>query len=266
MKEINLHIKAINNGFQIIVFGDWHIGDRDCDIELIKETIEYIKRTPNCYAILNGDLINNALKTSKSDSYREVVPMDQQQDLVIELLKPIADRILVITPGNHEWRTSLLAGVDPTKYIAMGLGIANKYSDNTYLLNIEFGKAHGMKSQYNKYLVFGMHGSSSNGSTIGSTANTLENMSNVVGNADLYIHSHTHKTIHFPDSIYLYDTKIGRLKLMERTYYNSNSFLFYGGYAETKGMRPFSRFPKVITVKAIRKNGEMIKKTDVVNI
>jgi hypothetical protein len=36
--------------------------------------------------ILNGDLMNNALKSSKSDSYREKKSIEEQQDELIKLL------------------------------------------------------------------------------------------------------------------------------------------------------------------------------------
>ena len=44
---------------------------------------------------MNGDLINNALKTSKSDTYKEQMTMEEEQDLLIELLTPIKNKILV---------------------------------------------------------------------------------------------------------------------------------------------------------------------------
>ena len=44
---------------------------------MIKERIEYVKNTESAYAVLNGDLMNNALKTSVSDIYSEQLsPME----------------------------------------------------------------------------------------------------------------------------------------------------------------------------------------------
>ena len=94
MKEFYIELASKNNEFQIMVLGDMHIGDDLCDIKLIKETIDYVKNTKNCYVILNGDLLNNALKTSKSDVYKETMTMEEEQDLLIDLLKPIKNKIL----------------------------------------------------------------------------------------------------------------------------------------------------------------------------
>ena len=68
MKHITKHITE-DNEFQLMALGDFHIGDEFCDLDEIKRALKYVENTPNCYLILNGDLMNNALKTSKSDSY-----------------------------------------------------------------------------------------------------------------------------------------------------------------------------------------------------
>ena len=192
MKEINIKINAPKNTFQLMVLGDMHIGDELCDLDLIKNTIEYIKKTKECYCILNGDLINNALKTSKSDSYKEQMTIEQEQDLLIDLLTPIKDKILVMATGNHEYKTSLLAGINPLKAVALALGIKDKLVENSYLLNMEFGTAHGVKNLNNKYVVFGIHGGSGGGRRAGATANALQDMALIRPDMDLYIHSHTH--------------------------------------------------------------------------
>ena len=133
MKEFNIKLDCPRNTFQLMVLGDMHIGDELCDLDLIKETIDYVKRTKDCFVILNGDLINNALKTSKSDSYKEQMTIEEEQDLLIDLLKPIKDKILVMASGNHEYRTSLLAGINPLKAVAYALGIKDKLVENSYL-------------------------------------------------------------------------------------------------------------------------------------
>ena len=77
MNEFNVKLDVSQNTFQLMVLGDMHIGDELCDLELIKDTIDYVKKTKDCYVILNGDLINNALKTSKSDSYKEQMTIEE---------------------------------------------------------------------------------------------------------------------------------------------------------------------------------------------
>ena len=57
-----------------------------------------------------------------------------------------------------------------------------------------------------------------------------------------------------------------KLKEHQRTFYNANAFLKYGGYAEQKGYRPTDRTPSVITVKGFRKNNNVVLKTNIVRI
>lgn len=266
MKEFNIKIDAPENSFQLMVLGDMHIGDELCDLELIKDTIDYIKNTKDCYCILNGDLINNALKTSKSDSYREQMTIEEEQDLLIDLLMPIKNKILVMASGNHEYRTSLLAGINPLKAVAIALGIRDKLVEHSYLLNIEFGNAFGIANKHNKYLVYGIHGGNGGGRRAGATANALQDMALVRPDMDLYIHSHTHTVINYTDMIFLYDRKLCKTKEHQRTYYNANAFLKYGGYAEQKGYKPSDRQPSVLIVKALRRKNRMKITTNIVRI
>lgn len=266
MKEFKIKINAPENKFKIMVLGDMHIGDELCDLDLIKETIEYVKNNEDCYCVLNGDLINNALKTSKSDSYKEQMTIEEEQDLLIELLLPIREKILVIATGNHEKRTEILAGINPLKAVAYALNLRDKLVEDSYVLTLEFGTAHGVKDLTNKYVVYGIHGGTGGGRRAGATANALQDMSQRLPNADLYVHSHTHTTVNYNDMIFLYDYKTKKVKEHKRMYFNANAFLKYGGYAEQKEYKPVDRTPSVLVVKAIRTKGEMKIKTDIVRI
>ena len=260
MKEFNIKIDCPNNTFQLMVMGDTHIGDECCDLDLIKDTIDYVKNTKDCYVVLNGDLINNALKTSKSDSYKEQMTIEQEQDMLIDLLKPIKNKILVMATGNHENRTNLLAGINPLKAVAYALDIRSKLVEyENWLLNIDFGKRHGMSNRSNHYVVFGTHGGHGGGRRIGSTANALQDMGLIRPDMDLYVHSHTHTPINYSDIIFLYDRKTKTTREHQRTFFNANSFLKYGGYAESKCYVPTDRNPSVLVIKAIRgKDGDKV--------
>lgn len=266
MRNFKIELDCPKNTFQLMVLGDLHIGDALCDLDLIKDTIDYVKKTKDCYVILNGDLINNALKTSKSDSYLEQMTIEQEQDMLIELLTPIKDKILVMATGNHEYRTSLLAGINPLKAVALALGIRDKLVEDSYLLDLRFGVNSCNKNRKNHYVVFGIHGGNGGGRRAGATANALQDMSLVVPNADLYIHSHTHTCVNYNDMVFLYNRKMQRTEEHQRTYFNANAFLKYGGYAEKKGYKPSDRNPSVIVVKTSHKKDGMKMMTNIVRI
>ena len=268
MKELIINLGTNVNEIELVPLGDLHIGDANCNLDLIKDTINYIKDTKNCYCILNGDLINNALKTSKSDSYLETMTIEEEQELLVELLFPIKDKILMMTQGNHEYRSSLLCGIDPLRYVARSLGLLEKgrYCDGAYLLTLLFGKRNGTDKVTNSYVIFGIHGGSGGGRRAGSTANALEDMNKIIPNADLYLHSHTHTQILYPDSIFVYNPTSKTLQRHYRTYYNTNSFVEYGGYAEMKGYKPTDTTPNVLRVRMIRDKGKMRKLTDIIKL
>ena len=89
----------------ILPIADVHIGDRLANLKLFKEALKRIQEEENTYTIINGDLCNMALKNSKSDVYGQSLSPMEQVITMVEYLKPIKDKILVIGTGNHEDRT-----------------------------------------------------------------------------------------------------------------------------------------------------------------
>jgi hypothetical protein len=265
MKEIIIDLGTKFNTIQIIPLADGHLGDENCDLNLFKKTIDYIKNTPNCYAILNGDLINNALKTSKSDIYKENMTMAKQQELLIDLLLPIKDKILVISPGNHERRTELASGVNPLWFVARILGLSDRYAEGQYTLTVLFGKYKSSNTQRNSVVIQGVHGTGG-GSTIGGKANAMLKLGEILANADIYITAHTHQIIDIPDAIFIYNPLTRKVEKHIRQFFNCNSFVKYGGYAEEKMYAPTDTEPRMLLIKAVREKETMRNIIDVLHI
>lgn len=194
--------------------------------------------------------------------------MADQQELLIDLLYPIKDKILMMTQGNHEYRSSLLCGIDPLRYVARSLGLLDtgRYCEDSYIITLLFGKRNGTDKMTNTYVIYGIHGGSGGGRRAGSTVNALEDMNKIIPNADLYLHSHTHTQILYPDSIFLYNQTSKTLQKHYRTYYNTNSFVEYGGYAEKKGYKPTDTNPNVLRIRMVRDGGQMRKLTDIIRL
>lgn len=255
--------------FKLVVLGDLHLGDGLCDLQLIKMAVNYIKDTPDCYAIVNGDIMNNAIPGSKSDQIGEVLTMEEQQDLAVELLFPIKEKIIMFAPGNHENRSYRLTGINPLRYVAKVLGLTDRYASEAYIIDIKT-RYKGENKQASHYKIYGMHGAYGGGRKVGSAANALQEMSAVVANANLYVRSHTHNHISFNDDVYMLSDR-GNLVRVRRTYYNANAFLKYGGYAEDKGYRLTDVQPAVINVtiyngKDANGKSEVYFKTDIIKI
>ena len=167
MNTIKIDLSQDISQLEIHTFADEHIGDEHCDIKRLLERIEYVKNTPNAYCILNGDILDNATKTSIGDVYmQEFNPMGQLEKAV-EMFSPIKDKILCITHGNHENRTYKKEGINLSRLIARQLGLEEKYTPTSAVLFIRFGKASNGKKETNGsgkvrkicYTIYTLHGS-----------------------------------------------------------------------------------------------------------
>ena len=226
----------------IVPIGDMHIGAPLFDRELADEVIGFIKKTPNAFAVVVGDIINAATKNSVSDIYSEVMTPQEAKKLAIKLLKPIGDRILAVVPGNHEKRVWKESGSDIVEDVAMILGIENRYDPAGVLLQIKFGQYRNRgKLRYTMYLTHGTGG----GRTSGSKINVLKRASDIVL-ADVYVIGHVHAPLFTSDVIHV-PAANGKIVEFKRFYVSTASFLKWGEYAEEKMLAPSAAvFPKIV--------------------
>lgn len=238
--KVNLNEKSVKyrdmSEIKILPLSDIHIGDPLCDKNLVKNTINYIKENDDVFTILNGDLINCALKNSKSDIYGEELTPMQQMNKIVELLKPIKDKILAITSGNHENRIYNETSIEINKLIAKELGLEDRYDAIGIYLYLYFGeKVNGRKAPM-VYTIYIKHGTAG-GKKVGGKANALVDMTETVI-ADLYILGHSHTPISTKKCVYIPDYSNKTLTKKEMLYMMSNSFLEFGGYGERLGFSP----------------------------
>ena len=100
---------------EIVPLADLHIGSPQCDELLIKEVCEYIENTPNCYTILNGDIVDNNIRNSVGSVFEETMSPMNQVTTACYYLSKIASmgKIINITVGNHEARSEKDTGLSP---------------------------------------------------------------------------------------------------------------------------------------------------------
>jgi len=214
-----------------------HWGDPKTDEKLFKLFLKHIMSANNRYLVVNGDMINNAIKTSVSNVYNEKYPPGEQKYMLIELLRPVADRIICITPGNHEARSLKDVDLDITKDIAYGIGVEDRYRENGAYCNIQFGKdRHHHHLSYTGYITHGIGG----GRSAGAPANILEKMPLMV-EADFYIIAHVHKKLTFKNTYLKPNSIYSRLEQFERAFMVSPPWQDYGGYAQRKMYTPQSK-------------------------
>lgn len=259
MKIINATLPRTLKGIDLYVFADFHIGDSFCDIGRVKTLIEDVKNNKNAYCILNGDIINNATKTSISDSYaEELTPMEQLTKFTY-LFEPIKDKIIAVTQGNHEKRTYNKEGIDITRLVCKQLGIEDKYSATGALIFLRVGETlksaketngSGLKRQI-CYTIYATHGSGG-GRKEGAKIIRLADMASII-DTDLYIHGHSHLPMIMRQSYYRVDPRNNACAIVDKLFVNTSSQLNYGGYGQSLEFKPTSKESPIIYLNGTKK-------------
>lgn len=240
IKVISVDLPEELEKVEIIPIGDYHEGDEFCDEALMDSVIEYILAKPYRFAILNGDMINNAIKTAVSDIYSEDSNPEEQIARVARRFWKIRERILAIGTGNHEERTYKLTGIDPSRYLAVRLGLEERYSPNSFLLFVSVGRSHNSRDSNIKkqvYSIFSQHGFGG-GRMNGSKLNNLNRLDKIVADCDLYITNHTHTPILNSMRTFICDLQNKKLIEKKKYFMNGNAYMRFGGYGLRYGFAP----------------------------
>lgn len=125
LNQVKLEIADGKDYARLLFFGDLHYGHPQCDLKKAKGYLDWALKN-NVYVICMGDLLECGLTTSIGDSvYQQDLNPQEQLEEVIELLKPLADKGLIIGihAGNHENRITKATSIDVTKIMAKILGV-----------------------------------------------------------------------------------------------------------------------------------------------
>ena len=248
----------------IVAIGDSHLGDPRADVALLRERIDYIKTHENAYAIINGDILNNAVRSGVSDIYGEICSPMEAVKSVVELMSPIKDKIIAYLDGNHEARSYKDSGLKIGHFVAAELGILDRYASEGAYIFLRFGEVSDKHKESNGsgefrrlcYTVYCSHGDGG-GRKEGAKAIRLADMA-TIADADIYIMSHTHLPLTMKQSFYRVDVRNSKVALVEKTFVNTGAFLDYGGYAERKMFKPASKSTPYILLDGKKKKVEVI--------
>ena len=259
MKVIKIDLPRELSSVEIHTFADEHIGDEGCDLKRLLARIEYVKNTPNAYCILNGDIIDNATKTSIGDTYTQRFNPMEQLKRAVEIFTPIREKCLCITHGNHENRSYKSEGINLSYLIAKQLGLEDRYTPTSAVLFIRVGEqSRGWKESNGSgkirkicYTVYVLHGSGG-GRKEGGKANRLAEMASIV-DTDVYIHSHTHLPMIMKQAFHRIDERNSAVSLVDKLFVNTAANLNYGGYGEAAEFKPSSKDTPVIYLSGTKK-------------
>ena len=207
---------------------DIHYGHQAHRHEKFLSYLRWIEETPNVYAILGGDLMENALDDNRGMTYSQDKPPTTQLNDVIKLLAPIAHKILVAIPGNHEWRTVKRAGIDPMMIISERLKIP--YFDGPVFVSIS---ANGYR-----WLIYAHHGTG-NAQTKGGKLNSANRPKVFTNNVHFLLSGHVHDCIAEPETMIMEDPINCRLMFVKQWTVVAPSFLnWLNSYAYQAEYRP----------------------------
>lgn len=190
-------------------------------------TVEFIKRT-NCKVILMGDLMEAASSHSVGAGWVEQTYSPQEQlDTLVEILKPIKDKILLNLEGNHEERIWKHSGIKVSKVLSNMLKVP--YGGYSAFVKLKVGK--------NNYIIYAQHGSS--GAWYPHTKLTAAMRTAQHTEADIYLYGHTHELLSLAVPWRYMDMRSRAIKFGKRYFVLTGSFLEYAeSYAEKKNMYP----------------------------
>lgn len=234
---ITKHIKG-NNDIVIYPISDLHVGAKEFMPKKWRAFKEKIKNEPNSYIVLNGDLINNATRSSVSNVYEETMRPGEQKKWVADELKDIKDKIIAVVSGNHERRNKDVDD-DPTYDICAKLDIEDIYRQNAAFVKIQLGDIKGAGSKNPTYTLCLTHGAGG-GVMTGGSVNRNERFGYIIDGLDCLIVGHVHKGfITKPQKINI-DCHNNKIAFKQFVSISCTSWLEYGGYALQKMLTPAS--------------------------
>lgn len=255
MKPIRADLGGELKSVEIHPLADLHMGDSCCSFQDIQKELKYIKNTPNCYCLLDGDLMDTAIASSIGDTYgSNLQPMEQLQ-ICVKLFDPIKDKILAVVGGNHENRVYKSDGLDLTQIMCNQLGISDRYSATTAVIYVRFGKdvAHGRRLCYSIYMTHGAGGGRKEGGKI----QRLADLATIV-DTDVYVMAHVHQPAAFRNTFFRADPQNNNIQKCEHLFVNTAAWLEYGGYGDKAGFKPSSNINPAIILDGTRKHAKAV--------
>lgn len=248
----------------IEIFSDLHIGSTKCDYDEIIRRVKLVEEDPNKYCVILGDVINNTTKTSVGDVYEEPVSPMNQIKKAVDIFRPIKDKILGVTTGNHERRTYKQDGIDLGYFFCRELGIEDCYDYAGVVIFVRFGKkkrsfnyrtrkdgtkplnrARGTNCGSITYSMYITHGDGGCGRTVGGKMNALSRRGDMI-DTDIVVMGHTHLPATFRECSWKTDNIHKCITQHEQVFVNASATLDHEEYAEIYGMAPSSKRSPVI--------------------
>ncbi len=232
---------------RVVPLSDVHYGADACDIPRLQGYLDFIKNEPDTFTFLNGDIIENAIDGSIGGAVYEshLTPHEQifgskdgKTPGIVDLLRPIAHKILWAIPGNHEARTTRRTNLDPLYLICRELGVP--YFDEPVFVDLL-----AWQHTFTFYCQHGKTGSFTDGGKLNAAMRPTEFLEHV----DFMVMGHVHHSMFNPVTRivrkreFTRDGKLKSIQVEQRKQYTMICpafYLFFGAYPSRAGYRPGS--------------------------
>lgn len=225
------------DSIDIYCIADLHIGSPAFN-NTLWERFKALLKEPNAYVIYAGDLIDNALKTSKSNVYGQTMSPHEQKRFLANELYDHRDKIIAILPGNHETRSSKDSDAFPIYDVACKLDIEDRYRQNMGILDIGVGQRPGTAKRQYHYFGCVMH----------KTNKTIRyHYADTVDGIDFHISAHTHNPADMPRDKIQVDPHNKQASVRPVETIVTGSFMGYKDYPVEMALRPSAqKFYKLV--------------------
>ena len=259
MSRAYLEATFKTNELKLLPLGDIHLGDQACDLELLYDTLDYIKKN-DVTVIGMGDYMNCATKQSLSDSYVSSMNPQEEYDKLYDLFHPIREKFLGLLTGNHEQRIQKESGVNLTKVFCKELDAP--YLGWAAFLKLNVGSDPDPRRNQS-YVIRATHGASFASTPEGKMRKCRQLSESF--EADLYLMGHVHSLQTSSEEKLRVDKRMKCVQRFKRHYVLTGHFLGYqDSYAEMKVMKPEGKGVPLITLSGDKYNIECDCDGDVV--
>lgn len=227
---------------RIWLMSDIHIGCQNWAKKIFLQDVEEIKKDPHARVVINGDTLQKDLRTSVGDVYGQPIRPGDQKYVAEEMLKPIVDKIIGISGGNHDEGSRIKEDSTDIKDLCRFLGV--HYFQDEICFRVSVGQ--DKYGNPNVKSFYGVHGTS-NAGTIGAIMNSLFRLSNVC-DADVYFMGHTHWTGQFPNGFFRRDIIHGKMIPVARLFVSSASYQGRERYPVINALTPKTIGAPIVTI------------------
>ena len=168
----------------IYPIADAHIGSQEFNEDKFNQWLDMVRNDQNGLITISGDMLNNGIKSSKTNVYEETMRPQAQKEYLYDSLFTIKDKILAVCGGNHEYRNVKEVDNDPLYDVMCRLQIEERYRQNICFVKLTVGKLLRGNRRPVAYGIVLTHGASRNKHNKFITA---------IDGADVFISGHTHE-------------------------------------------------------------------------